>query len=128
MYFTDPGFPSRFPKKFTFDFVGAYLPFQSSPTSHCIVLIAFTSNITFVDCYFHVSLLNSSFQFSDYTEVQLTKILYEMAAERNYHFESKKKCGVPIARVLARRMHTKGDISFCSLPPLLASAARLYRF
>jgi hypothetical protein len=58
----NPGFPSRFPKKFTFDFV-------------------------------------------DYTETQLTKILYKMTIARNYRFESMKICGIPIARVLARRIH-----------------------
>jgi len=55
------GFPSRFPKRFTFDFL-------------------------------------------DFSEAQLTKILYDMATERGYRFESKKECGVPIARVLARRI------------------------
>jgi SpoVK/Ycf46/Vps4 family AAA+-type ATPase len=57
----NPGFPSRFPKKFTFDFV-------------------------------------------DYTEIQLTKILHEMTVARGFHFESMRQCGVPIARVLARRL------------------------
>ena len=58
----NPGFPSRFPKKFSFDFV-------------------------------------------DYTEAQLTKILYEMTVARGYRFERMKVCGVPIARILARRIH-----------------------
>jgi hypothetical protein len=58
----NPGFPSRFPKTFTFDFV-------------------------------------------DYNEAELTKILSDMAKKRHYRFQSQKECGVPIARVLARRIH-----------------------
>ena len=58
----NPGFPSRFPKIFTFEFL-------------------------------------------DYTEIQLTKILVEMTKQRKYRFASVRECGVPIARVLARRLH-----------------------
>jgi hypothetical protein len=59
---SNPGFPSRFPKLFTFDFV-------------------------------------------DYNEAELTKILSDMAKKRNFRFQSQRECGVPIARVLARRIH-----------------------
>ncbi len=45
------------------------------------------------------------FEFGDYTEIQLTKILAEMTVQRKFRFESVKECGVPIARVLARRLH-----------------------
>lgn len=59
---SNPGFPSRFPKTFTFDFV-------------------------------------------DYNEAELTKILSDMATKRKYRFQTQKECGVPIARVLARRIY-----------------------
>jgi thiol-disulfide isomerase/thioredoxin/AAA+ superfamily predicted ATPase len=42
------------------------------------------------------------FEFVDYTELQLTKILANMVKGRKYRFESKKECGIAIARVLAR--------------------------
>ena len=45
------------------------------------------------------------FEFVDYNEAQLTKILVDMAKKRNFAFESSRQCGVAIARVLARRMH-----------------------
>ena len=58
----NPGFSSRFPKEFTFEF-------------------------------------------ADYTEAQLCKILCDMVKTDGYRFESKRECGVPIAKVLTRRLH-----------------------
>jgi len=53
-----------------------------------------------------------TFRFEDYRELQLTKILSDMTRARKYAFESQRQCGVPIARVLARRLqrhaNTKG--------------------
>jgi adenylate kinase family enzyme len=46
-----------------------------------------------------------TFAFEDYSEIQLTKILNDMARARGYIFENQRECGVPIARVLARRDH-----------------------
>ena len=57
----NPGFPSRFPREFTFDF-------------------------------------------PDYTENQLLKILTGMMKERGLRFQSQKECGVSIGRVIARRI------------------------
>lgn len=44
------------------------------------------------------------FEFADYTELQLTRILADMVKARNLRFESKKECNIAIARVLARRL------------------------
>ena len=46
-----------------------------------------------------------TFEFEDYSEAQLCQILCTMGKQHKYRFESQKTCGVPIARVLARRMH-----------------------
>jgi SpoVK/Ycf46/Vps4 family AAA+-type ATPase/DNA-binding transcriptional MerR regulator len=46
-----------------------------------------------------------AFTFHDYSEVQLTKILFDMATKRGFKFQSSKQCGVPIARCLCRRLH-----------------------
>lgn len=46
-----------------------------------------------------------TFEFDDYNEAQLCEILCTMAKKHGYKFESQKICNVPIARVLARRMH-----------------------
>jgi hypothetical protein len=43
--------------------------------------------------------------FEDFSEAQLCKILCDMAKGMGFKFESKAKCGVPIALVLARRIH-----------------------
>ena len=45
-----------------------------------------------------------TFEFDDYNETQLCRILLNMVKSKGYRFESKKECGVPIARVLARRI------------------------
>ena len=45
------------------------------------------------------------FEFNDYTEVELTMIIVGMVKEKNLRFETVKECGLPIARVLARRIH-----------------------
>jgi Holliday junction resolvasome RuvABC ATP-dependent DNA helicase subunit len=58
----NPGFASRFPKEFTFEF-------------------------------------------ADYTEAQLCKILCDMVKADGFRFESQRECGVPIAKVLTRRLH-----------------------
>ncbi len=65
---TNPGFPSRFPREFTFDF-------------------------------------------HDYTESQLCRILLDMTKAKGYRFESIKKCGVPIAKVLSRRIHRGANLA-----------------
>ena len=38
------------------------------------------------------------FEFTDYTELQLTKILVEMTKQRGYKFQSKKSCGVALLK------------------------------
>jgi hypothetical protein len=44
------------------------------------------------------------FEFDDYTELQLTKILVDMTKQRGYRFQSKAECGVFIAKVLGNRI------------------------
>lgn len=44
------------------------------------------------------------FEFDDFSELQMTKILVEMTKERGFRFETKKQCGAAIARVMARTL------------------------
>lgn len=44
------------------------------------------------------------FEFEDYTELQLTKILVDMTKQRGYRFQSKAECGVFIAKILGSRI------------------------
>jgi len=46
-----------------------------------------------------------TFEFEDYNENELTKIFHELVCIRNYQLESTASCGVPIAKVLAKRIH-----------------------
>ena len=45
------------------------------------------------------------FDFEDYSETQLKKILKDMVTNRGLKLESRKECGVPIAVVSSRRIH-----------------------
>ncbi len=45
-----------------------------------------------------------TFDFEDYSTRQLKKIFRDMISDRNYILESKKDCGVPIAKVAAARI------------------------
>jgi len=45
------------------------------------------------------------FEFEDYSEMQLAKIFHDYARGKGYRFESLKECGVPICKVMGRRMH-----------------------
>jgi hypothetical protein len=58
------------------------------------------------------------FNFFDYNEDELTKIMYDMVKARGMRFESMKKCGVPLCRVLARRIHRGAG----NYPPLRRSS------
>lgn len=44
------------------------------------------------------------FEFDDFSELQMTKILVDMTKERGLRFETKKVCGAAIARVMARTL------------------------
>ena len=48
-----------------------------------------------------------TFEFQDFTEPQLCKILLSMVKKDGLHFESKRDCGINIARVLSRRLHKR---------------------
>ena len=43
-------------------------------------------------------------EFSDYTESQLQQIMVDFATQKGMKFQTKKECGVPIAKILARRL------------------------
>ena len=45
-----------------------------------------------------------TFEFPDYTESQLRKIFIDMVKSRNFILQSKKDCGVSIAKVVAQRL------------------------
>ena len=49
------------------------------------------------------------FEFNDYSEIELTKILCSMVKEKSLRFASKRESGVPIARVLARRLYKNAN-------------------
>ena len=44
------------------------------------------------------------FEFPDYTQSQLHKILVDMTREKGLSFQKKKYCGVPIAKIMAQRI------------------------
>ncbi len=44
------------------------------------------------------------FTFEDFTEAQLCSILIGMVSERGLRFERRRECGVPVARIVARRL------------------------
>jgi replication-associated recombination protein RarA len=46
----------------------------------------------------------NQFIFEDFNEKQLRQILQTMVSARGLHFESERTCGVPIARIIARRI------------------------
>jgi len=77
------------------------------------------------------------FDFENFTEAQLTKIMYELAKSKGFRFESKKECNVKIALVLCRRLHAnsgkkgfgnardvRSELGKC----ILAQEARLAKF
>lgn len=49
------------------------------------------------------------FEFNDYTELELTMIIANMVKQKKLRFQTMRECGVPIARVLARRLHKQAN-------------------
>lgn len=45
-----------------------------------------------------------TFQFEDYDEYQLRKIFCDMVRDRGFKLESKRSCGVNVAKIISRRM------------------------
>jgi hypothetical protein len=62
------------------------------------------------------SRFNTTFEFPDYTETQLQDIMCNIAKDKGFSFQKKKHCGVPIAKILARRLAKgAGKKGLCSI-------------